>query len=388
MAVDENLRQYATERQAQLLDAIKEAGTVAGGAKLLGINQRNAFDQLQRLKKKAALAGYSPEHNMTRTVPDGFGVNRVSSLYNKDGELTAQWVIGTADRQRQAELMREAIEALKEDLPQVEPRKPTGEFNSALMAGYPIGDAHIGMRAWGEECGEDFDLAIAERRQCAAMADLVDRAPACEKAVIVNLGDFLHYDSMEAVTSRSGHILDADGRYAKMVRVAVKVIRQCIESALTKHKTVRVINVIGNHDDTGAIWLSASLAHIYENEPRVTVDTSPAPFMYVRHGKVLIGCHHGHTCKADKLAGVMANDRAEDWGQTAYRYWWTGHIHHDSVKEYPGVKVESFRTLAPKDAYATWGGWRSQQDMKCIVLHSEYGEVARHTVNPDMLRAA
>lgn len=47
-----------------------------------------------------------------------------------------------------------------------------------------------------------------------------------------------------------------DGRYAKMIQVGVKVMRQCIESALAKHKTVRVINVIGNHDHTGAIRLS------------------------------------------------------------------------------------------------------------------------------------
>jgi hypothetical protein len=129
------------------------------------------------------------------------------------------------------------------------------------------------------------------------------------------------------------------------------------------------------------MFLSVALANIYENEPRVIIDISPAPFHYVRFGKVLIGAHHGHTCKADRLPGVMAADRARDWGETEYRYWMTGHIHHDTLKEYPGVKVESFRTLAAKDAYAAWGGYRSGQDSKCIVMHKEYGEVERHTVN-------
>ena len=142
----------------------------------------------------------------------------------------------------------------------------------------------------------------------------------------------------------------------------------------------------GTHDDTGAMWLSHSLAGMYRNEPRVTVDTSPAGFMYFRHGKVLVGCHHGHSCKADRLAGVMAADRAEDWGQTTHRYWWIGHVHHQSLKDYPGVTVESLRTLAAKDAYASWGGYRAPRDMKCIVLDEQYGEVARHTVNPDMVK--
>jgi len=190
---------------------------------------------------------------------------------------------------------------------------------------------------------------------------------------------------MAAVTPRSGHHLDADSRYAKMVHVAIKVMRQCIESALLKHRNVRVINLIGNHDETGALWLSAALAHMYEAEPRVMVDTSPSVFAYFEFGANLVGCHHGHTCKADKLPGVMAADRPEAWGRTKHRYWWMGHVHHQQVKEHPGCVVESFNTLAPNDAYAAAGGWRSREMMKCIVLHRLHGEVARHSVHPDML---
>jgi DNA repair exonuclease SbcCD nuclease subunit len=165
-------------------------------------------------------------------------------------------------------------------------------------------------------------------------------------------------------------------------------MRQCITSALQKHKTVRVINVVGNHDDTGALWMSVALRHTYENEPRVSIDRSPAAFHYIEHGKVLIGTHHGHSCRAERLPGVMAADQAEAWGRTKYRYWFLGHVHHQSVKEYAGVTVESFNTLTAKDAYAAFGGYRAQQNMKCIVMHDEYGEVARHTVNPDMLKGA
>jgi hypothetical protein len=127
---------------------------------------------------------------------------------------------------------------------------------------------------------------------------------------------------------------------------------------------------------------------MYENEPRVTVETSPAVFSYIEFGKVLIGLHHGHTCKLDKLAGVMAADRPEAWGRTTHRYWYTGHVHHQSVNEYPGVSVETFNTLASKDAYATAGGWRARENMKAILLHREHGEVGRNTVNPAMLREA
>jgi len=45
----------------------------------------------------------------------------------------------------------------------------------------------------------------------------------------------------EGVTSRSKHSLDVDGRFGKMVSVAVKIMRQMIESALARHEKVRVI---------------------------------------------------------------------------------------------------------------------------------------------------
>lgn len=113
---------------------------------------------------------------------------------------------------------------------------------------------------------------------------------------------------------------------------------------------------------------------------------APAAFHYIEHGKCLIGTHHGHTCKIERLPGVMAADQAKAWGRTEFRYWYLGHVHHQSVKEYAGVTVESFNTLTAKDAYAAFGGYRARQNMKCIVMHSEFGEVARHTVSPDMLK--
>lgn len=366
----------------QVMECMRAGMTASAAAHKLGIHERVYYQRKAALVRK----GFSPAHDMTHTVPDGFLVKGVSTYYDQDGKPRGQWVKSSVDRERQLELIREACEAMVEDLPQLPARgAPDGEYLAHLLAAYPIGDAHIGVRSWQPETGQDWDLHIAERVQCGAMAALVDMAPPAEQAVIINLGDWLHADNMEGVTSRSGHILDVDGRYAKMVRVGLKVMRQCIESALSKHARVRVLNIIGNHDDTGAIWLSTALSHIYEHEPRVEIDTSPSPFMYIEHGKVLLGCHHGHSCKPDRLPGVMATDMAQAWGRTEYRYWYLGHVHHQSVKEYAGVTVESFNTLTAKDAYAAWGGYRAQQNMKCILLHSRYGEVGRHVVNPAML---
>ena len=83
----------------------------------------------------------------------------------------------------------------------------------------------------------------------------------------------------------------------------------------------------------------------------------------------------------------MATDKPKEWGESMYRYWLLGHIHSDVQREYQGVRVESFRTLAARDAWAASMGYRSGRDMKAIILHRQFGEVARHLVSVDMLRS-
>ena len=144
--------------------------------------------------------------------------------------------------------------------------------------------------------------------------------------------------------------------------------------------------VTGNHSTIGELWLSLTLACLYEKNPRVTVNTSPSKFHYARHGKVLLGVTHGDTVKMEALPSVMAADRPQDWGETRHRYWLTGHIHHRRQMEYAGCYVESFRTLAPSDAWASAAGYRAGRDMTAVVFDREYGEVQRQRFDAAMCR--
>ena len=350
---------------------VKDAAAELGYSDIRGFTVRR-----ERLIKRGL---WKPAADKDRVVPEPYYVKRRSQMLDAQGNVKLEWIISEQDAEQKKLAIQSALEALAENLPRIEPTTAP-ETNSDLMAIFPLGDPHIGMMAWGEESGDDWDLKLAEQHFCAIFDKLVRRAPRCKEAVIVNLGDFFHADNMEAVTTRSGHHLDVDGRFAKMIRVGVKIIRQMIDTALQCHERVRVINATGNHDDTSAMFLSVCLFNIYENEPRVNVDISPAPFHYFTWGSSLFGVHHGHSCKAERLPGVMAADQPKLWGAADYRYWLTGHIHHDTLKEYAGVVVESFRTLAAKDAYAAWGGYRSGRDSKCLIVSKDGGIVERYIV--------
>lgn len=320
-------------------------------------------------------------------VEDGYNVKGRSTLYRPDGEVAMEWVKTTRDQERQDEMLREAVQGMVDTLPRLKPSKGPSNGACDLLACYNVSDHHFGMLSWHEETGEDYDLEIAEGLLIGAFDHLVKAAPPCGQALVTLLGDLLHYDSFVPATPQSGNILDADGRYPKMVRAAVRSTRYLIKAALTRHELVHVIVERGNHDPSSSIFMMEALSNIYENEPRVTIDTSPAKFHYYRFGACLIGIHHGDTVKMKDLPLLMAHDRAQDWGETDHRFWWTGHVHHDATHEYPGVKCESFRVLAAKDAWHSEKGYRSKRDMKAIVLHKKYGEVARHTFNPEMLSA-
>lgn len=385
-SIDPELKKWASPRESEAIEALLQFGSIANAAEKLGVTPSRVRGYLSEARRRAAKKGYSPSHDMTRTVPEGFHVKGVSSFYGKEGALRGQWVKSQKDQEHRFEILMDALQELAEPFKGksalVEPPK-TNEKD--LLAVYPMGDPHLGMYSWAEETGQNFDLDIGERNLVAAVDMLVDLAPACEEALIINVGDFFHSDTMDNQTRRSGHALDVDTRWSRVLSVGIKAMRRCIESALRKHKRVRVICEIGNHDDHSAIMLAICLASYYENNPRVQVDVSPAPFHWYRFGENLIGVTHGNNVKPDQLPGIMAHDRKKDWGETSFRYWYTGHIHHDTLKEFPGCIVETFRTLAARDAWHNGKGYRSGQDMKLDVIHRKYGRINRHSVGIEQI---
>jgi hypothetical protein len=378
MKLDEKLKQYATETQAKYIDAVNKFGGIAQASRGLSVGRTTIRDAIYRVRRKASQQGYSPEHNLVHPVPVTHFAKGVSTLYGEDGEVKAQWVKSQAHVDNLRETAEEIVNSLS-----VEPRKtitPPKHCIDDLLTVYPMGDPHIGMYAWHEETGSDFDCDIAERDLATAIDRLTENAKPTEKALVVNLGDFFHADNQQGVTARSGNVLDVDTRKQRVMVIGVRIMTHLIDATLKKHKQVTVINEVGNHDDESSYVLSLILSAYYKNEPRVHIDLSPATFHYYRFHKVLIGVTHGYQCKPDKLGQILATDRAKDWGETEFRYWLVGHIHHTSKKEVPGCVIESFRTLAGKDAWHSASGYRSGRDMVRITYHKDYGEVGREIV--------
>lgn len=339
-----------------------------------------------RQEKANARAGWSPAHDMTKPVPDGFAVQGVSTLYGADGAVAAQWIKTRAERQTFADLMDAARDALLS-----EPYRGKAEpverpvVDDDLLCIVPFGDPHFGMQSWHRETGEDFDLKTAEQDVIEAIEKLFACAPRAGRLLLGTVGDTTHADSDAAATT-AGTRVDVDTRWLKVLTVVVRVYRHCIDRALKQFGHVTFFPVRGNHDSMTAMSLGLILQAYYENEPRVHVDVQPGLFHYYEFGKCLIGWTHGHTVKKEALPGIMAFDRREAWGRTEHRVWITGHIHHETVKEFPGCRVKSYPTLAPRDAWHAGQGYRSGRDVRLEVWHRELGERYRHIVGIQEIR--
>lgn len=242
----------------------------------------------------------------------------------------------------------------------------------------------MGMLAWPEETGDAaYNLDRSEKLLCRAMDYLVESAPAAKQCLVPLLGDFFHYQSY-APLSESGHILDADSRFQRMIRIGIRTIRYLIKRALEKHEIVHVILELGNHDrSVMAIFMEMFYMH-YENDERVQIDRSPRNVHVHEFGVNMIATHHGDKIKLQRLLSVLASDWPQVWGRTKYRRVLTGHVHHDKLVDLGDLKVETFGVLAPKDAYAANNGWRSEQSMQAIYFHRTLGEAGRNIARPEM----
>lgn len=346
-------------------------------------------DKGKPLKRWVKTERASEDPPAFQAIPEGHLVKKVSTLLDGQGLVRAQWIQAPKDEQTRWDEFWAACERHVEAYKGLAaPVAAPAAFEDDLLTAYPLGDPHIGMLSWHRETGKDFDSKIAERDLIKVVDMLVDRAPSSRVGVLVNVGDFYHADNQTQLTPDGGNKLDVDGRWTKILELGFSIMRRMVDRLLSKHESVFVVNVPGNHDPLSARMLNQWVKAVYEREPRVTVLDNASPIMYMRHGKTFLAFAHGDQMKIEQMPGVMAAERPKDWGETTYRMWLTGHIHHLTRKEFPGCVVESFRTLAPADAWHHTKGYRAGQSLCCITFDKEWGEISRSTVDLRLARAA
>jgi hypothetical protein len=370
------LRPFATQRQSEYIDKIITYGSMTKAAKALGHSDPSTICRSMKfLKMQAAVRGHAPEHDMVQEVPNPFIVKGISTYYDKEGKPKGQWVKSSLDQQQYTEIMEAVVRGMSSDIPPAKPISAPQGCDDDLLAIYPLGDPHAGLYSAIKETGSHFDLAEYERINMLAIDSIMRETVRAGTAIYIDLGDTTHASDDKKRTPGSGHYLDTSGRIVEAIESAFRIKCYHIERLLTHHNKVIFRLNRGNHDPVTAVAISGMVRERYRNEPRVAVVNAQNPYWYYEHGACMIATAHGDGAKGPSMGPVMANDQAPMWGRTKHRYAYLGHVHHRDVKEYIGVTVEYFGTLAAPDFYSHHAGYRSRRQIRSIILHKEHGEM-------------
>ena len=366
-----------SELQKKVIKLISDGVSKADTAKKLNIHERTVYRILAKVKARAKV----------KTSPDDpYIVTGKSTLLDNEGNVKLEWVKTSLDKKSYEDIIKTTIEEFKSELPKYPARTLSNSIhNENLLNMYLLTDYHLGMYSWEEETKENWDISIAEELLIKWVNESIERSPKAEKALLVQLGDFLHFDGLEAVTPTSNHVLDADTRFPLLVRTAIRLLRYTIDKLLSKYKQVHVIIATGNHDIASSIWLREALNYIYENEERISIDMSPDVYYAYKHGNTSLFFHHGHKRNVNNITETVIGKFREIYGTTKYSYVHLGHLHSKKLQENSAIIIEQHRTLAAPDSYASQGGWLSGREAQIITYHKEYGEVSRLMIKPEML---
>jgi hypothetical protein len=326
------------------------------------------------------------EHGETFEMPATHHLGKMTVQLDSEGRVVQNWIRAMPDQVARDAALRAVVAGLKEEIPRVLPTAGPAYLNDQLLNQFTITDLHMGMMAWKEETGvADYDLKIAEKLLIDWFSAAIAMSPNAKVAVFAQIGDFMHHDSHDSVTPAHRHVLDADSRLQKIIRVCIRVTRQIIAMLAFKHEHVIVIYADANHDPASAAFMRELLHSMYEDEPRVTIDNSPGTYYAIEHGRTGLFYHHGHKKNVANVADILVSRFREIYGRCLQCYAHTGHKHSDQVVENNLMKVEQHRTLAPPDSYGS--NWSSGRDAKIITYHKDFGEVGRSIISPRMLAA-
>src|SRR5690606_35919682 len=367
------------EKLREAVLAVEQFKGIGPAARAMGIPRQTLQSRIRQAEARglrgtdpaiqagmdAVGTGITPAGMWIKTGKDENGVSR--SIYLKPSQ--------TSDD------VLERIRAAFEGMEPAKPVAPPEAVHADLCTVYPIADAHVGMRAWHRETGSDYDTDIAAERLRSWIAQCVAASPPSETAIILDVGDFTHANDDTYQTPRSKHVLDVDTRMFRTLDVGIATLGGAVESALTKHKTVHVCILPGNHDATIYLAVMFALAERYRNEPRVVVHKQPGEFFIHEFGRVMIAAHHGDKAKPDRLVHFVADEFAEAWGRTKHRFLFTGHLHHHKSQDIGGMKWEQLRAVTERDAYAVSHAYSARAQLQAITYDKYRGEIQRVAVN-------
>ena len=248
------------------------------------------------------------------------------------------------------------------------PRSPFAVVTSA-------GELHYGGSGWVTETGENFSRSEAEDRLVYAremmLKDVADRGK--PDAFYYCIGhDFLTVDTDHGTTTR-GTPQEIDGTAAQILSEGFDLALRDID-CLRQVAPVQIHVVPGNHDRLLTLALAKFIEAAYRDKEDVEIEFSARSRAYAAYGTTLMGFAHGDgNLKPPQYMATMAKEAAVLWASTVYRAFFTGHLHHEVVRELTGGTHYQMSSLRGADRYHERNAYLSDAALSSYIIDSTRG---------------
>jgi hypothetical protein len=359
--------------------AYRRLRSIKAVAREFGVNERTVGRSISRAKRRGEISELIDDDAGIQAALASTGLQPETALLGwrkvkqEDGSFnTVMWKMPQPETDP-GELVA-AIKAGLEDIEPVAEIPRPSRVSDELCNVWPFFDVHWGMHAWRKETlGADYDLKLAHQDMMDAVERLIWVVPHAKKALVIFGGDTMHVDDSRNETPASGHKLDADGRYWKMITELVTTIRRVILRIGAFHDEITVRFMRGNHDPHAHMAIALGLMGYFGNHP-IRILPCEADLFMEQWGNCGIFAHHGdRIAKPEELALKLA-DVCPFWSSVRHRHAYTGHMHKMEAKRIGGLNWERVEPFAPADGYGS--SWVNRRLLKVDTYHIQRGRVA------------
>ena len=238
-------------------------------------------------------------------------------------------------------------------------------------------DLHYGKYGWMDETGAGYsrkearELLLHHSNEQAKYFSLFGKP---EKIIVASASDYFHIDNQQHTTT-GGTPQDVDGTRSQILIEGCELAVEHAEM-LAQIAPIEWLGVAGNHDQDSALTVMLYMRAWFNHHKHVTVDVSPELRRCASYGNSALAFFHGHGLKIGDMHSVMSQQFREIWRKTDKHYAFSGHLHHEVVREIHGIKHYQVSSLSGIDRYhAKYGYITSDRAMQSYIVSRDRGIV-------------
>lgn len=188
------------------------------------------------------------------------------------------------------------------------------------------------------------------------------------QSLLILGGDICHVDSINNTTTKGTQLETTN--IGKAFDEMEEYYETIIEQMLRRSRSVHVMQLNGNHDNTLGYAFARLLKRAYSRQPNVTFDVDLRQRKATMLGNNMICGSHGDKGKK-QYPQLFATEYATLWARATNRELFTGHLHHELTKDDGGILHRQMPTAKEPDTWHAQNGFTMASQRFQLLTYTE-----------------